>query len=189
MANRANHYEAALEAYLRQLRIPYLAIDEKRRSLLGQASVKNLDFVVTAPGGASWLVDVKGRRFAAGKAGQLWKNWSTRDDLESMDRWEQLLGPRAAGLLVFAYHLVGRESPVAASEVFAFRDALYGFVGIRLKDYQDHARPISPRWQTLALPTSQFRRLARPLADWLRPRSAPVPPMEYLDQPIVTAWD
>ena len=42
MANRTNHYEAALEAYLRDLRIPYLAIDEKRRSLLGERSVKNL---------------------------------------------------------------------------------------------------------------------------------------------------
>ncbi len=190
MANRTNHYEAALEAYLRQLRIPYLAIDEKRRSLLADASVKNLDFVVTAPGGASWLVDVKGRRFPAGRGRQFWKNWSTRDDLDSMASWEQLLGPRAAGLFVFAYHLLGRESPVPASAVFTFRGELYGFVGIRLKDYADHARQISPRWQTLALPTTQFRRLARPLADWLIAKpAAPLPPPEFTDEPIVTAWE
>lgn len=189
MANRTNHYEVALEAYLRFLRIPYLATNEQRRSLLGDVSVKNLDFVVTAPGGASWLVDVKGRRFPAGRGRQLWKNWSTRDDLESMARWEQLFGPRAAGLLVFAYHLVGRESPVPADQVFPYRGELYAFVGARLSDYASHARPISPRWQTLALGARQFRAVARPLSAWLLP--APPALIDELPAhgPLASAWE
>jgi hypothetical protein len=190
MANRSNHYEAALEAYLRQLRIPYLAIDEKRRSLLGERSVKNLDFVVAAPGGASWLVDVKGRRFPAGSGRQFWKNWSTYDDLESMGRWQALFGERSAGLFVFAYHLVARESPVPADQVFSFQSELYGFLGIRLADYAKHARRISPRWETLALPTLEFRRLARPLATWLTPPPAPaITETALVDDSFLSAWE
>jgi len=35
MAKRSNHYEAAFEEYLRQRQIPYVAVDEKKRALLG----------------------------------------------------------------------------------------------------------------------------------------------------------
>ena len=32
MANRANHYEAAFEAYIRALRLPCVAVDEAKRA-------------------------------------------------------------------------------------------------------------------------------------------------------------
>ncbi len=67
MANRDNHYEAAFEEYLRNRGVPYVAVDESKRSLLGNgASIKSLDFIVSAPGETTWLVDVKGRRFPSG---------------------------------------------------------------------------------------------------------------------------
>ena len=67
MANRDNHYEAAFEEYLRGRGMPYVAVDEARRSLLSNgASIKSLDFIVSAPGQVAWLVDVKGRRFPSG---------------------------------------------------------------------------------------------------------------------------
>ena len=34
MAQRRHHYEAAFEGYLRQRRIPYVAVDEAKKSLL-----------------------------------------------------------------------------------------------------------------------------------------------------------
>ena len=34
MANRENHYEAAFEAWLREHRVPYVAVDEARRQNL-----------------------------------------------------------------------------------------------------------------------------------------------------------
>ena len=40
---------------------------------------------------------------------------------------------------------------------------LYGFVGIRLREYASHARPISPAWDTVAMPTERFRDLAEPV--------------------------
>ncbi|MEZ6069014.1 MAG: hypothetical protein R3C10_01830 [Pirellulales bacterium] len=34
MVKRGNHYESAFEEYLRSRQVPYLAVDESRRSLL-----------------------------------------------------------------------------------------------------------------------------------------------------------
>ncbi len=56
MANRDNHYEAAFEQYLRERGVPYVAVDEARRSLLGGTSLKSLDFIVSPAGGnPGWL--------------------------------------------------------------------------------------------------------------------------------------
>ena len=51
MANRDNHYEVAFEEYLRSRGIPYVAVDEARRTVLADGgSIKSLDFIVSAPG-------------------------------------------------------------------------------------------------------------------------------------------
>src|SRR6188768_3257648 len=72
--HRDNHYEAAFEEYLRSRRMPYIAVDEARRSLVAGGSLKSLDFIVSPPGQMSWLVDVKGRRFPSGdEHHQYWK--------------------------------------------------------------------------------------------------------------------
>jgi hypothetical protein len=162
---RDNHYEAALEAYLRWLAIPYVAVDETRRSLAGDRTLKSLDFIVSPPEvPGSLLIDVKGRRFpTAGK--QYWRNWCTREELSSLAAWEELLGPQATGLLVFAYNVIGDRAPLPAEELFVFRGSLYGFVGIRLDHYTSLARQLSARWDTVSIPTAQFRALARPLRE------------------------
>jgi hypothetical protein len=163
MANRDNHYEAAFEAYLRDRRLPYVAVDEARRSLLaGGGSIKSLDFIVSSPGEVTWLVDVKGRRFPSGdEQKQYWKNWSPREDLESLAQWEAMFGPGFRGLLLFAYNIIGDRAPLPAGELFEHRGALYGFVGVGLSDYEANCHPISPSWDTVAMPTADFRRLAR----------------------------
>jgi hypothetical protein len=94
MANRDNHYEAAFEEFLRGRGVPYVAVDEAKRSLMSDgASIKSLDFIVScgadifacpeAGGNAcpsrptSWLVDVKGRRFPSGDVQkQYWCSWA-----------------------------------------------------------------------------------------------------------------
>src|SRR5436190_23360338 len=113
MANRDNHYEAAFEQFLRSRQIPYVAVDEAKRSLFGDGSIKSLDFIVSAADGTSWLVDVKGRRFPSGHQKQYWKNWSTQDDLRSLAQWEKLFGERFGALFVFAYNIVGDRAPLA----------------------------------------------------------------------------
>ena len=173
MANRDNHYEAAFEQYLRKRGVPYVAVDEARRSLLGVTSIKSLDFIVSPAAGPSWLVDVKGRRFPSGdEQKQYWKNWSTRDDLTSLAHWERLFGPQFGGLFVFAYNIVGDRAPLAREELFEFRGGIYAFIAVRLGDYARWARPISPRWDTLAMPAAPFRELAIPF-HWLLRQGAP----------------
>jgi len=169
MANRDNHYEAAFEGYLRGRGVPYVAVDEAKRSVLSNgASIKSLDFIVSSPGNTTWLVDVKGRRFPSGdEQKQYWKNWSTRDDLLSMAQWEELFGESFRGLFVFAYDILGQRSPLPHEQLFEYRDRSYGFVAVRLSDYVSAARQISPAWDTVAMPTAEFRRLARPMEELL----------------------
>ncbi len=171
MAQRDNHYEAAFEDFLRTRRAPYVAVDEARRTLFESQhnqtrSIKNLDFIVPTAD-ASWLVDIKGRRFPSGRQRRYWRNWSTRDDLCSLARWETLFGPRFAALLVFAYEIVADRAPVAEGHLHAFRGQRYGFVAMRLTHYAAHARTLSPRWDTVSIPTGLFRQLARPLDELL----------------------
>ena len=162
MAKRDNLYEVAFEAFLLERRIPYVAVDETRRSLSQEASLKNPDFLVSTTRQTTWLVDVKGRRFPAGSQKQYWRNWSTREDLESLSRWERLMGDRTLGLLVFAYLVTGDQAPLPQEELFEFREHLFGFVGIRLVHYVAHSKTISPRWGTVAMPVAKFRELAEP---------------------------
>jgi hypothetical protein len=169
MANRDNHYEAAFEEFLRSRGVPYVAVDEARRSVLSDGgSIKSLDFIVSTPNQITWLVDVKGRRFPSGdEQKQYWKNWSTADDLKSLAQWESLFGETFRGLFVFAYDVLGDRAPLPSEQLFEFRGKWYGFVAIALLDYVEHAHQISPRWDTLAMPTAEFRRLARPLEELL----------------------
>ncbi len=164
---RDNHYETAFEEFLRARRMSYVAVDETRRSTMSEGTLKSLDFIVSSPGETSWLVDVKGRRFPSGEQKQYWKNWSTRDDLASLAHWEQLFGARFRSLLVFAYYVVGQRAPLPAEQLFQHRGRTYGFVGVQLADYAYHARAISAKWDTLAMPAASFRALAKPLADLL----------------------
>lgn len=164
MAKRDNHYESAFEAYLRARQVAYVAVDEAKRSLLSEGTLKSLDFIVTPRAAKhAWLTDVKGRRFPAGRQKQYWKNWTTGDELHSLARWEELLGAQFTGLLVFAYHIVGDFAPVPASQLFGFRDRWYAFLAIRLHHYTAHAHVISPKWDTRALAASKFRELAEPM--------------------------
>ena len=80
-----------------------------------------------------------------------------------------MFGEGFEGLFVFAYNVVGDRAPLESERMFEYRGALYGFVGIRLSDYAEHARPISPSWDTVAMPTAEFRRLARPVGEYLLP--------------------
>ncbi|HVT29316.1 MAG TPA: HYExAFE family protein [Lacipirellulaceae bacterium] len=190
--HRDNHYEAAFEAFLRERRFAYIAVDEARRSLVANGSLKSLDFVVSPPGRMSWLVDVKGRRFPSGdERHQYWKNWSTRDDLRSLSAWQEYFGPDFCPLLVFAYHLVAGRSPLPREQLFEFRGEHYGFIGVRLADYVPHARPLSDSWDTVAMPTGLFRRAARPVDDWLTGPLpvAPITTADWHELPANLEWE
>jgi hypothetical protein len=172
MAKRHHHYEAAFEALLREERIPYVAVDEKRRALVAQSlgssslgasstgkdSLKSVDFLVSPPGPESYLVDIKGRQFPSGRQHkQYWRNWSTRDDLRSLAEWARYFGAGFTPLLVFGFELVADRSPVPVEDLWHYQNRTYGFVAVPLADYWRSARTLSARWDTVSMPAAQFR--------------------------------
>lgn len=164
---RTNHYDVALEAWLRSHRIPYVAVDETRRALLGNASLKSMDFVVYGRGGVNLLVDVKGRKW--GEQGRRWENWTTQDDLESLAAWEGVFGPHFRGAFVFAYDLTGEETPngIGSERPFEFQNRRYVFTGVWAREYEAATRRRSARWDTVWVPSTDFGKLRFSLAEWL----------------------
>lgn len=170
--DRSNHYEAAFEAYLQWHGLCYVAVDETRRARLGEHRVKNLDFIVHGENGSHLLIDVKGRRFPSISRGQprrTWQCWSTREDVEGLERWEALFGPDFRGLLLFTYMLLPCVSvPEATEDLWTWRGQRYLFRAVPVSDYQRHMRVRSPRWGTVEVPSARFRELVRPLHDFTR---------------------
>jgi len=165
---RWNHYEMAFEAYLKERKIPFLAMAERYRNPLDDGStLKNLDFVISRSAGTSWLIDVKGRKFPGGTNGGYWKHWTTQDDLIGLQHWETMFGEHFSGLFVFAYLICGNKSPLPEHQLFGYRERLYGFVGISVADYLPEIRLLSPKWHTFAMPTERFRQLAKPFEEFI----------------------
>ena len=177
--DRSNHYEAAFEAYLQWQRLCYVAVDETRRAILGETPVKSLDFIVFGDDGARLLVDVKGRRFPGGRPERprrVWECWSTRDDIDGLERWAELSGPGYRGLLVFAYHCCRAWSCPTTRTTCGPGAAGATCCGPSPSaDYRAlHARPQPASWGTVTLPHAVFRSPGPAVAP-LHPRPARPP--------------
>lgn len=160
---RSNAYERACAAFMRRQRVPFLGTLELQRPPGGTETLKNVDFLIAAGACGPLLADVKGRLFPAGKRRQFWRNWVTEDDLSSLAGWEAQWGNGTAGAFVFAFRLVEEVSPVPPELLFEFEGAWYAFLTVARADYAAHCRPLSPRWRTVTLSATDFRRLAVPL--------------------------
>jgi hypothetical protein len=126
---------------------------------------------VYPPGGDTWLVDVKGRKFPYGRAGggRYWENWVTLADLKSLHRWQEVFGRGFEALIVFAYWLQGDPDRWPTLHVHPFADRHYAFYGVPLATYCDRARERSARWQTVAMPAKAFQEAAHPVAQMIEP--------------------
>ncbi len=169
MALRGNHYDAAFEAFLRTRRTPYVAVDEQRRALLEQQSLKSMDFIVYSQKAANLLVDVKGRRFPSGdpESGHRWENWATAEDLPALLKWQEVFVTDFRALLVFAYHIVSDAERGKFDDLYSFRDRVYAFYGVWADDYRQAMRTRSESWQTVAVPSGAFRELRAPIGEFL----------------------
>lgn len=166
MAIRSNHYDVACEELLRELRRPYVAVDERRRALAAEASLKSFDFVVYSPRGQNLLVDVKGRKFPTA-ASHLWENWAGREDVEGLLRWEQIFGKSFRGLLLFTYELTRSGWEQQHRLIWQWRGRRYAFYGVWADEYAAAMKPRSARWETVCLPAAEFRELRRDVLDLL----------------------
>jgi hypothetical protein len=174
--DRGNHYEAAFEAYLQWHRLCYIAVDETRRAFLGETRVKSLDFIVHGEGGARLLVDVKGRRFPGGpkdRPRRVWESWSTREDIDGLERWAERFGPDYLPLLVFAYQIRPTvKLPLGVRDLWFWRGKPYLYRAVPVDEYRRHMRVRSPKWGTVMVSTADFRGLVRPLSDFTHANAA-----------------
>jgi hypothetical protein len=168
MANRANHYEAAFEAFIRSLRVPCVAVDEAKRALQETGDLKSPDFLLYPRGQTNLVVEVKGKQGKNARGRRPWENWVGTEDLESLERWQGMFGPGFRAILAFVY----AERPPAfglppGEGDFSFRDRRYRFWGIERDDYVAHLTSRGPAWKAVAMARLEFRRRVRPLTDWL----------------------
>jgi hypothetical protein len=168
MANRANHYDAAFEEYLRGQKVPYVAVDETRRSLFDESSLKSPDYIVSPPG-HNWLIDIKGRKFPSGgePPSHVWENWATRDDIDSMLRWQEVFGVGAGfrAMLVFAYHVLDARWlwQFDRRSRWEHKGASYAFYGVWVDDYEERMSERSRQWGTVSLRKRAYEELRFPL--------------------------
>lgn len=152
---RTNHYEAAFEDYLRAQRTAYVAVDETRRALLADASLKSMDFIVYSADSVNLLVDVKGRKRFSGRN---WENWATVDDIDGLTHWEQVFGRDFRSLLVFAYDISPQSVGEPSETIVSFQANRYAFYGVWLSDYRREMKQRSPSWQTVWMPAEAYRK-------------------------------
>lgn len=173
--DRSNHYESAFEAYLRDARLPYVAVDESRRATLDDEPVKSIDFIVHGLGDARLLVDVKGRQFPGGKDDKrtyVWQNWSTLEDIDGLERWENRFGTGYQGVLVFIYHLLPIvDMPPGTPDLWHWRGKRYLMRAVAVADYKQAMRTRSPKWGTVYLPGAAFRACVRPFRNFSHPEA------------------
>src|SRR5947209_6327968 len=184
MANRANHYEAAFEAYVRSLRVPCVAVDEAKRALFEEDGLKNPDFLLYPRGGPNLVVEVKGKKGKDARGRRPWENWVTTDDLDGLTRWQEMFGPGFRSILAFVYAELPRPFPLPSEDgAFAFRGLDYRFWAVELDDYIAHLRSRGPAWKAVAMARAAFRRRVRPLGEWLpMTASAPLRPRPLRDK-------
>lgn len=151
---RTNHYDAAFEEYLRQRRTAYVAVDESRRALLKDASLKSMDFIVYCEGAINLLVDVKGRKRTKSRS---WENWATVEDIQGLTQWQKVFGSDFRSLLVFAYELMGDFSGEPSDSVVSYRSKRYAFYGVWLDEYREVMKQRSASWQTVWVPMQQYQ--------------------------------
>jgi len=165
MADRSIHYEAAFEAYLRDRKTPYVAVDEAKRALFSDAKLKSFDFVVYSKNGPNLLVDVKGRQARSTANSRGYQTWATERDIDDLMQWQQVFGEGFKAVLAFLYWIDTPLIPEAGT--FEHQNRWYVLMGVDLAEYRDHMRRRSEKWATVALSAEDFRQLARPLESWL----------------------
>lgn len=128
MAQRHHHYERAFERYLRDARLPYVAVNEARKALLPagadlyvtdevgeRQTIKNFDFLLYGDH-QNLIVEVKGRKASAPRARARsidsevdrprmprLESWVNGDDITALRTWRTLFGAGYTAVIVFLY--------------------------------------------------------------------------------------
>ncbi|MEM7626341.1 MAG: HYExAFE family protein [Planctomycetota bacterium] len=172
MTQRRFHYEQAFEHYLRANGIAYVAVDEAKRALHGKTGhrgskkLKNFDFVVYSESGSNLLIDVKGRKHS-GKTGNSLQNWVTRDDVSCLEAWSGIFGEGFEPAFAFLFWCDAQPPDALFLEVFEYNARWYAVLAVRLRDYVEHMRDRSAKWDTVSIPAAAFDRISVELKELL----------------------
>lgn len=166
MAQRRLHYDAAFEHYLRVNQVPYVAVDEAKKALIGPRRLKSFDFVVYGASGGNLLVDVKGRKHS-GRSNRQLDSWVTEGDIADMLRWEQVFGSGFRATLVFVYWCAVQPPDALFQEIFMHRERWYALLAVDVRTYQQRMKVRSEKWKTVHVPADAFGRITEPLGKLL----------------------
>lgn len=193
MAQRSVHYEAAFERYLRARKIPYIAVDEAKKTLFphgvfGHAARKGVESqgagvvgesrgekgeggrealksfdFVIYGEGANLLIEIKGRRAGASMSARL-ENWVTHEDVQSLLRWERLFGDGFEACFIFVYWFESQPADALFEELLESEGMWYGLRAVPVRDYAKVMRTRSQRWGTCDIPRADFDAISVPFA-------------------------
>ncbi|MGV6815069.1 MAG: HYExAFE family protein [Phycisphaerales bacterium] len=180
MGQSRHHYEAAFDRYVRDRRIPYISVNEAKKSLLpkgailatrygehAQQKLKNFDFVVYGEG-TNLLVEVKGRRLPAIRlkdgtpAKPRMESWVTMADIEALGKWRALFGPEFEPMFVFVYWCDDVPPDGLFVETLVHQGRWYTLRAISLEAYVGAMKVRSAKWGTVHLSSTDFEALSRP---------------------------
>jgi hypothetical protein len=167
-----HHYELAFQEYLRARRIPYVAVNEARKTLVppggaGPGSLKSFDFVLYGPK-LNLLAEIKGRKIPAPAPGRparapRLQSWATQDDIDALLAWERLFGDGFRAALVFVYWCQEQPPAPLFEDLFECRGRWYAVRTVLAGAYAASMKPRSTRWRTVHMPAAAFDRLSQPL--------------------------
>ena len=170
VSSRANHYEKAFADWLIDSRVPYIAVDEKKRSAFGNADIKSFDYILYPDHQHPVIAEIKGRKYKGSNLTKLTglQTWVTRADLEGLARWQQLMGTSYRAAFIFAYHVESPDVDLDGRAFYEYRDRRYLFFAVALDEYLRYMKLRSPSWQTVCLSAENFRRCAVQVQQLLR---------------------
>ncbi|RNC82613.1 MAG: hypothetical protein ED559_12800 [Phycisphaera sp.] len=181
MGQSRHHYESAVESHLRGRRIPFISVNEARRTLLPadadlcatepgpngdrKTVIKSFDHVIYGEP-TNLLVDIKGRKVKAGRTaatvGRL-ESWVTEDDILALGKWETLFGEGFRAAFVFVYWCEDQPPDALFQEIFEHNGRWYAVRAVLLEDYRKEMVPRSKKWRTVCIPTARFEEISAPL--------------------------
>ncbi|AQT69042.1 hypothetical protein STSP2_02225 [Anaerohalosphaera lusitana] len=181
MSSQSNDYEIALESWLIENRLKYVAVDQQKRNHFARNSVKSFDFLLynnragLCPDAADMIVaEVKGRLYKGTNFASLsgLQNWVTQDDVIGLEDWQSVLQESSArqkveAVFVFAYRFEKIDVETDGRATYDFCDNRYAFLAVKLDDYRKLMKVRSPKWKTFSVPAADFRQIAKPLGQFL----------------------
>ncbi len=168
-----NLYERAFENWLRDNRIHFIAIDERKRAIFERSKIKSFDFLLypsNRQSGADVIIaEVKGRKFRGVSFANLagFECWVTADDVDGLVGWQRIFGDGHVVVFVFAYAIEKIDVDFDGREAFDIDGDRFVFFAVKLDDYRAFMKLRSPKWKTVTLPADKFRQCAVQIEEFL----------------------